>query len=323
MINQKPSLLERAAQVYDFASGLPVAAPADLPPPQPRPRVVRKVPASMQPEHRPTRAAVSPLQAAPQPQPQPRKPAPSSAHHDQVELDQEALAAAGFLVPDAPGGSLAEEMRLIKRRLLSAVDARAGQGDDQARVVLIASGQPGEGKTFVALNLALSIASEPERRVLLIDGDNAKPEVLKRLGVAEDRPGFVDALTDARLDPEALVVDTNIDRLSLLAAGRRERNLPELLASVRTPELLERLLAADPSRIILIDSSPALAASAAGVLAGHAGQTLVVVKADTTGEADLKETLDLLSACDHLSLVLNSTAFKVGTRRFGKYEEYR
>jgi len=309
MTASRPSLLERAAEIYDFASGLPVGPAAELPPRRPV-RAARAAPLA-EPAPRPVAASPRPV----------RNPAP--VRHEEVALDRARLTEAGLLTPEAPGGPLAEEMRLIKRRLLSAVDAQAGQGSEDARLVLVASGQPGEGKTFVALNLALSIASEAERGVLLIDGDSAKPEVLARLGLPEDRPGFIDVLADPSLDPEALVLATDIDRLALLPAGRKERNVPELLASARTQDVLARLLAADPRRIILIDSAPALAASAAGVLAGHVGQTLVVVRADATTEADLKETLDLLSGCDHLSLVLNGAAFQVGGRRFAQYEEYR
>jgi Mrp family chromosome partitioning ATPase len=311
MTNTRPSLLERAAEIYDFASGLPAAPANDLPP-----RRIRPVPAAPRP--------VRPVQQPVQPGPQARTAqVRAPVRHRQVELDTDGLAASGYLVGDMPVSGLAEEMRLIKRRLLTAVDARADAGDDRARLVLVASGQPGEGKTFTALNLALSIASEPERSVLLVDGDSAKPELMARLGVADDHPGFLDCLADGSADPESLVLDTDIERLSLLPAGSKVRNIPELLASARTEQVLERLRSADPRRIIILDSSPALAASTASVLAGHAGQTLVVVKADRTSEADLKETLDLLSVCDHLSLVLNSTAFEVGSRRFGKYEEYR
>jgi len=311
MTNTKPSLLERAAEIYDFASGLPVAPANDLPPPRVRPAA----PA------RPFTGAAAVAQTRPQPQPQPQPLV--AVRHRQVDLDLAALAATGHLVGEAPSGSLAEEMRLIKRRLLTAIDARAEAGDAQARLVLVASGQPAEGKTFMALNLALSIATEPERSVLLIDGDSAKPELMPRLGVAEDLPGLVDSLADPQLDPETLVLDTDVERLSLLPAGAKVRNIPELLASARTEQVLARLRDADPRRIIILDSSPALAASTASVLAQQAGHTLVVVKADATSEADLKETLDLLSVCSHLSLVLNGTALEVGGRRFGKYEEYR
>lgn len=310
-MSKRPSLLERAAEVYDFASGLPMA---DAPAP---------APASVPERPRPVAARPAPVVAAPAPPIQRRTSAPIPAPARSIEVDLDAMATAGLLVPGAAGGNLAEELRLVKRRLLASVDARVARGDERARVVLIASGQPGEGKTFMALNLALSIATEQERSVLLIDGDNAKPELLARLGVAEEGPGFLDSLADPRLDPESLVLGTDIARLSILPAGRKDRNIPEYFASARMPELITRLCEADPSCIILIDSSPALAASATGVLAQHAGQTLVIVKADTTAEADLKETLDLLSGCDELALVLNSTAFQVGGRRFGKYEEYR
>ena len=322
MTNTRTSLLERAAEVYDFASGLPATPANDLPP-----RRIRPVPpAPPRAVEQPAPQLVEPpvQQAVPQPvaQARPAQVRPP-VRHRQVDLDTNGLAASGYLVGDMPVSGLAEEMRLIKRRLLTAVDARTEAGDDRARLVLVASGQPGEGKTFTALNLALSIASEPERSVLLVDGDSAKPELMARLGVDEDHPGFLDCLADAGVDPESLVLDTDVERLSLLPAGSKVRNIPELLASARTEQVLERLRSADPRRIIILDSSPVLAASTASVLAGHAGQTLVVVKADRTSEADLKETLDLLSVCAHLSLVLNSTAFEVGSRRFGKYEEYR
>ena len=316
MKHSKPSMIERAAEIYDFASGLPVIPAPEPVPPRPRPVRVEAAAPPVQPQAQP-----QPAQAA-APRPASRPVASHPVPHARVELDPDRLAASGLLVPEASGGSLSEEMRLIKRRLLGTVDAQVEKGDERARLVMIASARPGEGKTFMSLNLALSIAGERDRSVLLVDGDNAKPEALARLGVDGDA-GFVDALADPRIDPESLVIDTDVGCLSLLAPGRRERNVPELLASDRAREVLDRLLAADPRRIILIDTSPALAASATVALAEHVGQALIVVRADATSESDLKETLDLLSPCANLSLVLNSTAFQVGRRRYGKYEEYR
>ncbi|MDB5668633.1 MAG: exopolysaccharide biosynthesis protein [Alphaproteobacteria bacterium] len=298
----RPSLFERAAEIYDFESGLRVdPVPHDLPP---------------KPEE-PFEPIAGPAEPAPH-----RAPRPVRAGTRRTEsVDLAALEAAGCLLPDAASSALAEEIRIIKRRLLKAIDDRA-ERDPRARVALIASGQRGEGKTFLALNLALSIAGEHERAVLLVDGDTSQPEIGTRLGI-EAEAGLVDALADRAVDPESLVIDTDIDGLSILPAGRRERNVPELLASARTEEVLERLLAADPQRIILIDSPPALAASTASVLAGHAGQTLVVVRADATSEADLKDTVGLLGGPTRLSLVLNSASLSIGGRRFGHYEESR
>jgi Mrp family chromosome partitioning ATPase len=73
---------------------------------------------------------------------------------------------------------------------------------------------------------------------------------------------------------------------------------------------------------VIFDSPPALAASSASVLASHAGQILMVVRADQTAEADLREALDLLSACPHVSLLLNGAGFAASGRRFGSYYGY-
>ena len=110
--------------------------------------------------------------------------------------------------------------------------------------------------------------------------------------------------------------------LSVLPAGRKANNVPELLASDRTREVLAKLAAGDRRRIILFDSPPALMASHATVLAGHVGRALVVVRADQTTEADLRETIGLLSGCRHVGLVLNGAGLAVTGRKFGAYDGY-
>ena len=142
------------------------------------------------------------------------------------------------------------------------------------------------------------------------------------LGLAGDRSGLVEALADPSIDLETLIIRTDVPGLSVLPAGRKTNNVPELLASDRTREVLAKLVAGDRRRIILFDSPPALMASHATVLAGHVGQALVVVRADQTTEADLRETLGLLSGCDHVSLVLNGAGLAVTGRKFGAYDGY-
>ena len=90
--------------------------------------------------------------------------------------------------------------------------------------------------------------------MLLIDGDFAKPDLMPRLGLA-DGPGLLDALADNALDAERLVIRTDIPQLSLLAAGSRTNDDTELLASDRTRDVIDRLLAADPRRILMFDSA--------------------------------------------------------------------
>ncbi|HST36389.1 MAG TPA: AAA family ATPase [Allosphingosinicella sp.] len=307
------SLLERAAEMYDFGAALraPAAAPAPKPAPEPAPEpvpIVELVPPA------PVVEALTPVVEIPAPRPRPV--------FGVAEVDRVALAEAGFIVPEGDVTGIAEEFRLVKHQLLAAIEGDKASPDERRRAVLICSAQPKSGKTFCAVNLALSLAGERDVEVLLIDGDFPKPDVLATLGVAGNRSGLVEALADPSIDIESLIIRTDVPGLSVLPAGRKTNNVPELLASDRTREVLAKLVAGDGRRIILFDSPPALMASHATVLAGHVGQALVVVRADQTTEADLRETLGLLSGCDHLSLILNGAGLAVTGRKFGAYDGY-
>lgn len=285
------SLLERAAEVYDFGAALRAPAAAA---PAPKPAPVEPPPAP------------APVFEAPAARPRPAS--------GVAIVDRAALAEAGFIDAEGPVTGLAEEFRLIKHQLLAGIEA-AG-----ARSILICSAQPRAGKTFCAINLALSLAGERDTEVLLVDGDFLKPDILSTLGI-EAGPGFVDALADPNADPESFVIRTDVPGLCVLPAGRKTNNVPELLASERSREVLAKLIAGDKRRIILFDSPPALMASHATMLAGHVGRALVVVRADQTTEADLRETIGLLSGCD-ISLILNGAGLAVTGRKFGAYDGY-
>ncbi|HEY0113698.1 MAG TPA: AAA family ATPase [Allosphingosinicella sp.] len=289
------SLIERAAELYGFGLTAPAAAPLPV------------------------------LEAAPEPRTPPveleiARPAPARPAGIAV-VDRQKLADAGFIVPDAPAGVLAEEFRIVKRQLLLGTGPGSSVQADKRRTILVCSALPDEGKTFCAVNLALSLAGEREMEVLLVDADFPKPEVLSILGI-EGKAGLVDALADPSIDPESLVIRTDAGSLCVLPSGRQENDIPELLASERTREVLARLVEAKPNRIVIFDSPPALMASAACVLASHVGQLLMVVRADTTTEADLKEAVGLLSGCGQTSLLLNGAGFAATGRRFGSYYGY-
>jgi Mrp family chromosome partitioning ATPase len=292
MSQHNRSLLERAAEAYDFGAALraPVAPPA--------PQAAPVEPAPVKVE-RPVEIRRAPAGTA--------------------ELDRARLTAAGFIDPEANVTGLAEEFRLIKHQLLADIE-QSRQPEERRRAVLIASAQPKSGKTFCAINLALSLAGEKGVEVLLVDGDFPKPDVLATLGLATG-PGLVDALADPGLDAESLIIRTDVQGLSVLPAGRKTNNVPELLASGRSREVLAKLIAGDKRRIILFDSPPALMASHATMLAGHVGRTLVVVRADQTTEADLRETIGLLQGCE-ISLILNGAGLAVTGRKFGAYDGY-
>ena len=287
----KASLLERAAEVYDFAEHARARGAPVEPPPVTQPL-----------------AAPLPIGAV-------AKLAPRGG---EAVIDRALLAERGLLVPGAAIDALTEEFRLVKRQLLTTARTVRRGDADLSRTILVCSAQPNDGKTFCAVNLAISMAAERDVEVLLIDADFAKPDVMARLGLP-DGPGLLDALADPKVDVERCVVRTDVPQLSLLPCGTKSNADTELVASARTGELIAQLLAADPTRILIFDSPPVLAASPASVLANYAGQVMLVVRADRTGESELREAVALLDGCEHVQLVLNAVAFAPGGRRFGTY----
>ncbi len=265
--------------------------------------------------------AVAMMPGLPDEQPEPRarveKAVMSSKDRPMVPIDRTRLAAGGMLVPGGPITPLAEEFRMVKRQLLLTARGVAGVDADRARMILVCSAQPNEGKTFCAINLALSMAAEKDVEILLVDADFAKPDVSKRLGVMAG-PGLLEALA-GQIDVEECIVDTDVPQLAILPAGARSVSDTELLASDGARAMLDRLAAANPRRIVIFDSPPALAASPASVLALHVGQTMMVVRADRTSEEDLRAAVAALDGCEHIQLVLNAVSFQPAGRRFGSY----
>ncbi len=326
-IKSSGSLLERANALYDFGSALrgpapaPIVTPAPIAEPQPAvmpviediaaPQVSTPIIAPLSP---PIEAKI----AAPHGM---EKHIPRPAPHF-AKIDKEYLLANNFIDPDGAVTALSEEFRIVKRQLLLA--ARGGKGVnavENGERILICSAHPNEGKTFCSINLALSMASEKDNRVLLIDADFAKPSILRTLGI-ENSKGFMDALADPSVDAEDFIIETDVPGLSILPAGAQTNQDTEYLAAARTAEILDQLTCNDPSRIIIFDSPPALAASPASVLALHVGQILMVVQADKTADSALRDALNLLSGCEHIQLILNRTKFSPTGRKFGSYYGY-
>lgn len=294
------SLIERAAAIYDFSAAIksPITQPVAVAAPAMRPLATSAVAPATPPAMRVTPAHETRSVAA-------------------VDLDK--LRDNGFIVPGAAPGSLAEEFRIVKRQLLlNASGAATGKPLERGRMILVCSAQPNDGKTFCAINLALSLASERDTDVLLVDADVAKPEILSTLGI-EGGPGLMDALQDPAIDVEQLIIRTDVPKLSVLAAGRQANNDTEMLASARTKHVLDGLANNHPSRIIIFDSAPALAASPASVLALNVGQVMMVVRADRTTESELRDALALIDGCPNISLLLNGTSYFGGNQSFGSY----
>ena len=217
-----------------------------------------------------------------------------------VDLDR--LRKQSIITPDGERTLIAEGFRRIKRHILTNVaNPKAGA---PANLVLVTSALAGEGKTFCAINLAISIALEMDRTVLLVDADVAKPSVPKALGIKAEI-GLMDVLLDRRIDLAEVLCKTDIDKLTVLPAGTANQHATELLASGAMRELLRELASRYHDRIIIFDSPPLLAASEAGVLASQMGQIVVVVEAGKTSETQLKDALGRIDSSKVAGLLLN------------------
>ncbi len=237
------------------------------------------------------------------------------------EIDLVALREAGYITPDMPPNLMSEEFRIIKRSILLSAFSKGDKRVKNGNVVLVTSSNPGEGKSFCAINLALSIATEQDTTVLLIDADFSKPEVLNRLGVSGGR-GLMDVVADDNMDVGDCLIRTNIPNLVLLPAGRQHNLTTELLASERMANIANEIGARYPDRLVIFDSPPVLASSAASVLALYMGQIVFVIEAEKTTEPQIKESLGMVSACDHISLLLNKTRYSGSNKKFATYYGY-
>lgn len=234
-----------------------------------------------------------------------------------VTVDIPALRESGLLAPTVDQRQLAEEYRIIKRPLLEAM--KGGSSQRPGNVIVVASALPGEGKTFTSINLALSLALERDREVLLIDGDVAKPHITHLFGL-DNEPGFLDAAETADRTLDDTIIRTDYPALYVLPAGRQNAHATEILRSERTASLLGAL-SAESRRVVLIDSPPLLATSEAGVLASLAGQVVLVVKAAHTPQEAVLRAIEAIAEERPVSLVLNQ-ADAVQERRYAYYGRY-
>ncbi len=235
-----------------------------------------------------------------------------------VTINRRRLRARRLLSPNGASTRLAEEFRVIKRPLIrQALGQGRGTGANGS-LIMVTSTRPNEGKTFTAINLAISIASERDVKVLLVDADLTAPSIPSILGITAKR-GLVDVADDESLDLSDVLLRTDIKNLTLLPAGRQEINGNELLASERMKAILADLAQHYPDRIIILDSPPLLASSEPSVLALSMGQIVFVVEAFRTSETAVRAALDLISSCDNIMFVLNKTRTLMGTQQFGSY----
>ena len=232
-----------------------------------------------------------------------------------VELDLMRMHESGLVTAAGGRTALVEDFRIIKRPLIKRAFAARKPGDNPGNLIMITSSLPGEGKTFCAINLAMSIAMELDHTVLLVDADVARPSVLRTLGLPAQR-GLMDILLDDNVDMADVMLRTNVNTLSILPAGTSSPRATELLASHMMKNLVNEIANRYPDRIVIFDSPPLLLTSESHVLASNMGQIVMVVESERTTQHAVKESLRQLEGLNNVNLIYNKSREFPGTETY-------
>ena len=171
-------------------------------------------------------------------------------------------------------------------------------------LIMVTSALPGEGKTFTAINLAMSMATELNCTVMLVDADVSRPSIMNVLGLP-DGPGLLDLVLDESKDMSSMLLKTKIEQLTILPSGTQHTRATELLASDAMIRLLDDMAKRYTDRIIVFDSPPLLSTTESRVLASHMGQIVIVVQAEKTLQSDVAQALATIEACPVKLMLLN------------------
>jgi len=234
----------------------------------------------------------------------------------EVEISFTDLAERGMVTPDSPRSPIAEEYRPIKRPLLANIEGKGAAAIRHPNLIMVTSALQGEGKTFSAINLAMSIAMEQEKTVLLIDADISKASAASLLGVPDSSPGLIDVLEGDSLHIGDVILHTNIPNLRIVPAGRLHERSTELLASQSMRQVAEELAQRYADRVVIFDSPPLLLANEARVVASLVGQIVFVIAAEHTSQRAVSEALSMLDGDAMVGMVLNKTKHAL-TSKYG------
>lgn len=215
------------------------------------------------------------------------------------------LLAANMLVPGSSiGRDIQDDYRRIKRPLVANAVGRNKSMVDRGNLLLVTSAIPGEGKTYTAINLALSIAQEMDTTVLFVDCDVDKQGASRLLGI-EGAAGLVDVLENEKLGIGDVLLQTDIPKLRLVSAGKQHDYVTELLTSHRMTNMINEIASRYTDRIIIFDGPPILPAPQTQVLSGLVGQVVFVVEAGKTPQSTVEEALEMLPQEQSIGLVMN------------------
>ena len=192
---------------------------------------------------------------------------------------------------------------------------------EPARSIMVTSAVPGEGKSFVAANLAVSIAQSINEHVLLMDCDIRKPRIQSCFGF-NNVPGISDYLA-SKTPLSSLLLKTVVKKLTILPGGKPVNNPSELLSSKKMSELLDEVKTRYKDRYIIIDSPPPRFIAEANAIAKQVDGIIVVVKYGSTSREAVKDLVESLGKKKILGVIVNRFDLSsLNNYNYGAYKNY-
>src|SRR4030043_1119528 len=211
-----------------------------------------------------------------------------------------------------PNSFSAEEFRKLKTQIFL-------RFPNPPHSILITSTVPQEGKTLVAVNLAMAISKEVHRKAILIDGDLRKPSI--HLGKSRNSKGLSNYLSDGTPLSEILI-NSEMENLQIIMAGPSTNRPSELIGSKRMGELLKSLKESGDNAYIIIDSSPIISTTEPTLLSEMVDGIILVVMADRTPRETIKRSVKSIDQKKIIGIVLNQVDLKPSSY-YSKYNYYR
>jgi receptor protein-tyrosine kinase len=213
-----------------------------------------------------------------------------------------------------------EEFRAIKRKLLSNAFGPLSKSLNNSNIIMVTSPGPNEGKTFTAINLALSIALEQDITVLLVDADVLRPSVMKIINQPFGN-GLMEYLLGDIEDLSEVIYHTSLDTLRIIPAGKSHHLSTELLASEKMLEAVSEFANRYPDRIVIFDTPPLLGINETAILANLAGQAVVVVQEGKTNLNRISQAVEQLNPNMAKGFLINKAqkSSKDGLGYYGYY----
>lgn len=233
-------------------------------------------------------------------------PFPSSVRTQRMTSDQRLISVS------QPGSLAAEQFRKLRTNIIRP------KSSVPLRTIMVAAAMSGEGKTFVSVNLAASIATDLHCHALLVDCDLRNPSLAQWFGFREGK-GLSDYLGGNEPLSE-LLRKTEVEKLSLLTAGSVEDNPTELIGSKKMEALVHELKSRYNDRYIIFDSTPLLATSEPELLSKLVDGIIFVTRAGVTPRETVKQALSSIEKGKILGFVLNDLQFRspgLSSRYFG------